>query len=329
MEFEYGDVAFFEYVKTVSEVGNDYSNMTYHGTYRMGRSDSVIFSLSRCVEAYAAGPHPDYYRYGHNFDTQTGKSLGLTDMVTDKDKLIEVIIDLIDKNPEYKDSFLDDNWKNKIREAYVSEKLEWVATDSGLEVWMNEGTIAAIAVGEICAKVNVKEYPDLFVAKYVGNYDGSLDQKAPDYSEYHTVMYNTVVRVILDGLRTMTWKDVANLLASEGYQFEGEDDEEASLGDYQPYITFTDETSGYVYSVDFWPLDKQKPQQAYMIWFLKRATNIYASYSEDKHVREYVMVDPWIHDDYEDVAGVRFTDPDAFGMVVDVTIPYYYEKRYE
>ncbi|MBO4766316.1 MAG: DUF3298 domain-containing protein [Lachnospiraceae bacterium] len=311
------------------ESGEDVSRWFSIGEAKIGRADSLVFSFSRVSYSYLGGAHPNYRRRGWNFSTKTGKSLILWQMVRDYDALRDLVIRKIEESKNYTDAMLDENWKDRIAGLFRGETISWVATDKGLEIWFDEGEIAAIAAGEIKVRINVEDYPELFAPEWIGGYDGSIQRRIPDCAAYHTDLYNATIPVLAKGIKTMTWSEAAEILKKSGVEYEGADAEEAAEYEENAFLEFRDKTTGRRYYLMFWPFTEGGEVQLESIIFRDYGTTIYIDNAYGLRPTRYSFVDPMIYNDYDKVVAVEFDNADDLGLVVDVTIPYYIEKRNE
>ena len=312
--------------KAANEDGIDIKDWFYIGSAKIGRADSLVFSYSRGTYSYKGGAHPNYSRRGWNYDVKTGKNLALKQMVTDYDALRDLVIKSVEENPAYKDSFLFDNWKDRIAGLFRGETIQWVAVDDGLEIWINEGSITAMSVGEVTVHVRIADHPELFAPEWVGGYDGSIKRKVPDYASYHSTMYNAVIPAFAKGIKSMTWTQAVLLLKEKGIYFEGMDAEEAAKYEENAFLQFSDPATGYAYYLMFWPLTSGVEDQLEAVTYKNYGAHMYFDCAYGSLPTRYQLVDPWILDDYDRVIAVSFDNVDDFGLVADVTIARYYGK---
>lgn len=312
--------------QVANEEGIDVSDWFYIGSVKIGRADSLVFSYSRNTYSYKGGAHPSYFRRGWNYSVKTGEHLTLKQMVTDYDALRDLVIKSIEENPAYKDSFVFDDWKERISGLFRGETINWIAVDDGLEIWLNEGSLTAISVGEVTVHVRVADYPELFAPAWVGGYDGSIKRKVPDYASYHSTMYNAVIPAFAKGIKSMTWTQAVLLLKEKGIYFEGMDAEEAAKYEENAFLQFSDPATGYAYYLMFWPLTSGVEDQLEAVRYKNYGANMYIDCAYGSLPTRYQLVDPWIEDDYDRVIAVSFDNVDDFGLVADVTIARYYGK---
>lgn len=318
-----------EAVKAANDEGTDISEWFYRGNCRVSRADSVVFSVSRSVVSMMGGAHESSYRSGYNFDTKTGNKLSLYQMVNDFGSLYTLVVKQLENDPKYKDAFLFRDWKKTVMDTFQTEKINWIATDEGLEIWWNEGELAGIAVGEVLVEVRIEDYPSLFAPKYVGGYDGSVTRKVLNSAEYHTDQYNEVMTKLIAGIEKMTWKEVTSLLREKKIAFDGLDDDEAQQYETNAYVEFRDLAIGQSYYLYFWSYNNGEKQRLMSISFRDCGTNVYIDDAYGLTDIRYVMCDPWLAKSFDTVIDVHFANADELGLIYSVTLPYYFRKVYE
>lgn len=130
------------------------------------RADSVVFSIHHYFTYFSGGAHGFYTHSGENFDAETGEKLLVSDVITDMDRLGDIIEDKLVNDPEgqwieqdvYRQHFKD----LKQNEAYFA----WLIDYEGVSFFFNPNDIAAYAAGMYTVYLPFEEYPDLFVEKY-------------------------------------------------------------------------------------------------------------------------------------------------------------------
>lgn len=147
-----------------SEYFEGYSSDTFLYPWR---ADSAVVSLVKESSSYLGGAHPNHYGKGVTFDTESGKRLSITDVVTDMDRLKTMVTEYLEKEvgdglfPEYKET-LDAMFAN----PEGNEPLEWVLDTEGLTVLFNPYAVAPYAAGTIAVPVSYAEHKDMFCEKY-------------------------------------------------------------------------------------------------------------------------------------------------------------------
>ena len=281
----------------------------------VGRADSLVFSIVTRFSGYKTDMGYREYFYTDNYDTKTGKILSLDQMVTDLEALYNAITEVVDKEFGNQGVFRDDSWKEKFHKRLFAGTINWLAVDEGLEFMFDSFDYSMLTVDSLTLRVNIVDYPGLFVPERVGGYDGSL-KRTFDFSSFGTDTYKAVIPELVKGLRKLTWKDTANLLTKAGIAYEGMDDEEAANYESDAEISFSDTVSGKSYRLDFWPFDNETVQRLEGIFF-RFGSNIYIdnAYGTLAEPR-YVMVDPWIYDDYEKTIAVHFSCEEDLRAVI-------------
>lgn len=135
------------------------------------RADEKILSFWNDHDDYLGGAHGGYYRFGENFDPETGELLTLREVVTDYDKFYEAFLKELteENNPE----MFFQGWEDVVKAMFENEtkndgnELEWTMDQTGVTVCLNPYAIAAWAAGRIDVKVSFDEYPELFKTEYI------------------------------------------------------------------------------------------------------------------------------------------------------------------
>lgn len=128
------------------------------------RSDSRVLSIRHDYDGYVGGAHGYYSRNGLNYDTESGNLLLLTDLITDKEKLAQVLIDKV--NEKYADDLLVNNIGEYITEAVKRESLCYIVGYESMTFYFNPYEIASFAAGILTVDISYKENPDLFNIYY-------------------------------------------------------------------------------------------------------------------------------------------------------------------
>ncbi|MBR6615973.1 MAG: DUF3298 domain-containing protein, partial [Lachnospiraceae bacterium] len=127
------------------------------------RADGRILSIRDEFYAYSGGAHPVYGVFGYNFDTQTGKKLELDDVVTDFDKMLELVeqklYSVYDKDMFY--SNVEEYFDN-----FTQQDLNWTMGYQGITFQFNPYLIAPYASGMQEVTIWFEEAPELFVERY-------------------------------------------------------------------------------------------------------------------------------------------------------------------
>ena len=304
----------------------DVTRWYYNDRCGQFRSDTKVFSYSRTVETYLGGAHGQTIRYGYNFDTKTGEPLTIDRVVNDYDRTIDLVISTIEADPYNKDVFMDDNWKKTIRSMFKDGSISWLATEDGLEVWVPEGEIAAIAAGEICAKLNIKDYPDLIKPAYVGNYNHAFSMQVVNYDEYRSTEYNKTIKQMIQGIGSLSWQETVSMAKNAGIAYEGKNDKDAAAEESNAYLDLTEKASGYRYHLYYTTYASKDVQRLTSINFIGEGGRVYVDNAYGSLPVRYVLIDPWVDDANDYVADIHFRNADELSMIFFVTIAEYYKK---
>lgn len=163
-----------------AESGPEYFyGYTSKNEYLVQRADSVVLSARGEWNSYAGGAHPNYGTGGYNYDSQTGKELLLSDVVTDVSAIPEIVSEiLIARNPM--EPFGD--LKGTLSE-YKEEQFAWTIDYQSITFYFSPYEIAAYASGLLTATIFFDENPDLFNEKYT---------KAPGCYAYEIPAHNNI-----------------------------------------------------------------------------------------------------------------------------------------
>lgn len=211
------------------EDGKGTDEFSFSCKFDMVRSDTVLFSFVQRI-AYCDSQWEKAYTVGSTFDTVTGEEISLRSLVKDYAQLQTIVTNKLEAR--YKNDFPESDWKSDLNLYFESDILKWVATEAGLRIWFYAGELTDESVGEIYVDVKINDYPQLFVEKYIGNYNGSFSVKRFDYSKNCPAEYNKVLVELVHGIGNMTYNGVLNLFKRGGVEyFEGDVvDSEPSIG---------------------------------------------------------------------------------------------------
>ncbi len=146
------------------------------------RSDPVMFSYLNNLEEYRGGVRPSSTTTGVNIDSQTGRDLGLWDVIRNRDKLYLLTYDKLQQYQDKNGDLIDD-WETALVRAFseTSPGFSWVAGKDYIELWFGEYTLAPGNAGEIYVTLYVENAPDMFDMKYFeGATGGSKDAYSPE-----------------------------------------------------------------------------------------------------------------------------------------------------
>ncbi|MGN1139629.1 MAG: DUF3298 domain-containing protein [Oliverpabstia sp.] len=129
------------------------------------RADTAVLSLLLDGYYYMGGAHGAPYRMGVTFDTETGEKLKLTDVVTDVEKLPELVEEQLDifwgLEVLYEDLDL-----NEFFDEYI-DSVQWVLDYHGITFYFNPYEIAPYASGSQSVTISFAEHPEIFNEQYL------------------------------------------------------------------------------------------------------------------------------------------------------------------
>ncbi|MBQ7836996.1 MAG: hypothetical protein IJ395_00050 [Clostridia bacterium] len=144
------------------------------------RADSVAVSI---LEDYNSETERSFNCL--NYDTESGKPLALSDVVTDVAKLPSIVekevINRIFQGDSAVETAIPDYFKNT-----HEENITWVLEYNGITFYFEPGAVAPTNFGIQTATVTFAEYPDLFYKKYTAvpnAYTVSLPLSVPFYTD--------------------------------------------------------------------------------------------------------------------------------------------------
>lgn len=128
------------------------------------RADSTVFSLLNDSSDYLGGAHGMYGWIGVNFDVETGKRLTISDVCTNADKLIELIIKRL--RADYDERHFFEELDEKIIKLVAEDTINFVIEPRGVTFIFNPYAIAPYASGMMTTTILFREQPSLFKTKY-------------------------------------------------------------------------------------------------------------------------------------------------------------------
>ncbi len=165
-EFEKGSESFSTCVSTLD--------------VQVRRADSIAVSI---LEDYSTKDSRSFN--GINYDTESGKELGLADVFTDVSKISETvekeIMSRIGEDEPFGDTAVIEYFKNT-----PEDSVTWTLDYNGVTFYFNPGDIAPTNFGVQVVTVTFAKYPDLFNKKYTivpDEYIVSLPVSAPFYTD--------------------------------------------------------------------------------------------------------------------------------------------------
>lgn len=139
------------------------------------RSDEAIVSLEMIDYEWTGGFHPNYYFHGINFDSLTGQRLSLTDVVTDYDRIYELVLEQL-ASEEYMDEeghcVLVEGYEEIVKQEFYpqepeGEQIKWWLNTEGLTVGFDIYELASYAEGNIILEFSFEELGNLVKPEYV------------------------------------------------------------------------------------------------------------------------------------------------------------------
>ncbi len=135
------------------------------------RADSRIFSFIDDESSYTGGAHGSYYKSTRTFDAQTGKALQLSDVVTDYDRVYQMVLEDLNRHyikdaffPDYEETLHDMFYR---KEGVAASPVEWSMGTDGITFWFSQYVIGSWASGPFRAEIPYTGNEELFADAYV------------------------------------------------------------------------------------------------------------------------------------------------------------------
>ena len=226
--------------------GEEVDEWFFTSRYDVVRSDSVLFSYrQKCT--YFDGEKVKELSWGSTFDTTTGEPVQLRSLVTDYDQFKTLVLGAVE---ELWGSMISEaRWKEYVSGALDSDSINWMATSTGILIWFPEGYLLDEQYHEPALEIRIEDYPTLFAAAYIGNYDGSLSMRRFDYENSRTKTYNRIAADLIRGIGSMSETQVKGILAQAGIET---DDEGIEAG----FLFYDPDDSSRCYEVLFDSTDR-------------------------------------------------------------------------
>ncbi len=128
------------------------------------RADTKVLSILYNGYTYTGGAHGFPYFWGESYDVTTGELLSLSDVVTKKDGLSDLIW------KELSEAYPDETWDGEADLADLMEAedvLSWTLDYNGITFYFNPYDLAAYAYGRQQVTLSFLEYPDLVKEAYL------------------------------------------------------------------------------------------------------------------------------------------------------------------
>ena len=148
------------------------------------RADSVVLSiLTDCnYNNGMNGGHSSFW--GSNYDTQTGETLNLPDIVTDMDSFAKAVEEQLFSTVGA-DVFYNDGIIKEYFEMYGADGTHWTIDYNGITMYFNAGEISDLGFGGISTTITFAENAELFKEKYMAVPDAYIVSMPMKY------MFNT------------------------------------------------------------------------------------------------------------------------------------------
>ena len=165
--------------KSIAELSAEYQELTadwseYEGYMtetvkpHVMRADSRIVSVLCNFQDYHGGAHGYYYSYGLNYDVASGRELKLSDVVSKKDKFIELVRDKFEEkyaNDTYMLTNAGEYLATLGDEEYASTP--WIMDSESITLFFAPYVLGTYADGAQEVSIYFDEAPELFTAKYL------------------------------------------------------------------------------------------------------------------------------------------------------------------
>ena len=157
-----------EYQELTAEWSDYEGHMSESVKPHVMRADSRIVSVLCSFEDYHGGAHGYYYSYGLNYDVASGRELKLSDVVSKKDKFIELVRDKFEEKYA-NDSYMLTNAGEYLAtlgdEEYASTP--WIMDSESITLFFAPYVLGTYADGAQEVSIYFDEAPELFAAKYL------------------------------------------------------------------------------------------------------------------------------------------------------------------
>lgn len=171
--------------------------------YFVQRADNHIISM-RCNWSSDTGSiHPMHVVSGHNFSTETGAMLSLSEVVTDVEKIRTLVKQKLSE--KYAD-WLFEEWESLYDET-ETDSFVWTMDYDGLTFYFSPYELSFYAAGVLTADINFAEEPALFRDVYMT----APEQGSASAVTFHSYMEldgaNGTKDAFLIGLSKAEWDD--------------------------------------------------------------------------------------------------------------------------
>lgn len=154
------------------QIGGTFAGYVMEKRITVTRADAKIFSYRTDSYENTGGAHPMSGSVGASYDSQTGKKLQLSDVVSDKNGLYDKLIEKLEAfSEENGGEVLFDGYQDMVRSQVDEDliegtdtkaELQWTLSDTGMTVYFNPYDVAPYAAGQITIELPYAENEALF-----------------------------------------------------------------------------------------------------------------------------------------------------------------------
>ena len=150
------------------------------------RIDEKVFSYSASNYMDMGGAHGMYGCFGRTYDTQTGKQLSLSDIISDLDAFGKKLYEEVNTDyPFLFEEMIDkDNLQTQIIEEVNNDPSTWALDPDGIVYFFNPYDIASYAAGQQIVKVYYQKNPELFNDAYLPSDDIACIVASPNGGDF-------------------------------------------------------------------------------------------------------------------------------------------------
>ena len=230
-----------------AETGKEGYCYAFENKYDIARADASVVSIRRHYYRFAGGFHGYEVTDAVSFDVETGKELGLSDIVKEPDDLPGLLVTRIrEKNEETEIGLLSpDTLEEDVKALYEEGSLHWSLDPDGLTFYFAPYSLTSYAEGELQIKLPFTE-EDLFLEAYAE----TPDRYALSFPENYRILVDpdgdgTCQSLALYGERDQysTISELEILLDGETFRFE------VDAYRFHPFLLHTKEGGDWLYVV--------------------------------------------------------------------------------
>ena len=145
------------------------------------RADEKVLSFVNAETSYMGGAHGSYYENAEVFDAETGEVLELADVVTDYDKVYDMVVEQLEENYE-KEMFFEgyEEWVEEmfyVPDGAMTSPIEWNLDMDGMEIRFNPYVIGPWVSGMFEVEIPYEGNEELFVEEYLPSLSGGKIRK--------------------------------------------------------------------------------------------------------------------------------------------------------